>query len=217
MEWSSGDRHRSPREGDRPRSRTNADSSLDFATLRPATPMSLVAITPTSDERSASLPGDTLVTGPGLVTMDRAFTLPSPPAAVFPWLLQLGKRRAGWYLPHSIERFIPPARRGLRTLAPDFGELAVGEVIPDWGGRDATFTVSMLSPPSYLVHTSQRGQTSVSWCLALTPAGTGTRLHLRLRMAPVRRRWLGEYGGGIVDWVTVLGLAAGLRERLVTR
>jgi len=32
--------------------------------------------------------------------MDRGFTVDTAPEAVWPWLVQLGKRRAGWYLPH---------------------------------------------------------------------------------------------------------------------
>ena len=31
--------------------------------------------------------------------MDRAFEVSAPPDVVWPWLVQLGKARAGWYLP----------------------------------------------------------------------------------------------------------------------
>ena len=41
------------------------------------------------------------------IMMDRAFTVPAPPAAVWPWLVQLGKKRAGWYLPGRAEGFVP--------------------------------------------------------------------------------------------------------------
>ena len=39
-------------------------------------------------------------------------------------------------------------------------------------------------------------------------------MHLRLRLAPVRRRWVAEHVGGLFDQLTVMGLAAGLRERV---
>lgn len=167
----------------------------------------------TSAERHATLPGDAVV-DPADVVMDRAFSLPAPPEAVWPWLVQLGKRRAGWYFPHWIERFIPRSRRGLRRLDPAYLDLAVGDVIPDWGGRDETFTVAGLVPGHHLLHTSTRGSTHLTWCLQLTPEGAGTRLHLRLRLAPVKHERLAEYAGGFVDWLTVTGLAAGLRERV---
>lgn len=177
-----------------------------------------VLVRPRRGERTAPLPGDELVPD-AVVVMDRAFTLPAPPADVWPWFVQLGRRRGGWYLPGWLERVVPPRRRALRHLDPALLGLAVGDVIPDWGGRDATFTVAELVPGSHLVHTSRRGAIRLSWCIALRPTGappgTGTRVHLRLRLGGVRRPWVGEVGGGALDLLTVAGLAAGLRERLL--
>ncbi|MCW2801757.1 MAG: hypothetical protein JWQ70_3229 [Aeromicrobium sp.] len=147
--------------------------------------------------------------------MDRAFTLSAPPDVVWPWFVQLGKRRAGWYLPRSVERFMPSGRRGIRYLDSELQGLAVGDVIPDWGGKDATFEVAILAAPHALVHISTRGNVALSWAITLTerPAGS-TRMHLRLRLGGVKHERLAEAGGGFVDWLTIDGLAAGLRERL---
>ncbi|GAB3439687.1 hypothetical protein GCM10027517_13320 [Phycicoccus ginsengisoli] len=176
-----------------------------------------VLVRPRRAERAGPLPGDELVPD-AVVVMDRAFTLPAPPAEVWPWFVQLGRRRGGWYLPRGLERLVPPRRRALRRLDPTLLGLAVGDVIPDWGGRDATFTVAELVPGSHLVHTSRRGAIRLSWCIALrptdAPAGAGTRVQLRLRLGGVRRPWVGEVGGGALDLLTVAGLAAGLRERV---
>jgi hypothetical protein len=170
----------------------------------------------TAAERAATLPGDDLL-GRADVVMDRAFSLPAPPERVWPWLVQLGKRRAGWYLPSVVERLVPPSRRGLRHLDQRHLRLAVGDVIPDWGGRDATFTVASIEPSHHLLHTSTRGHTHLTWCLQLHPEGaSGTRLHLRLRLAPVRHPLLAGRLGGLVDQLTVVGLAAGLRERVLS-
>jgi hypothetical protein len=167
----------------------------------------------TGAERSTSRPGDDLVV-PADVVMDRAFTVEAAPAAVWPWLVQLGKRRAGWYFPRAVERFVPRTRRGLRVIDPRWQDLAVGDVIPDYGGRDETFTVASIRPPSSLVYRSVRGRTSVSWSITLTGTAGGARVHLRLRLGPVRHRRVAVLGGGLVDLLTVAGLAAGLRERL---
>ena len=165
-------------------------------------------------ERAATLPGDDLVS-PADVVMDRAFDLPAPPEVVWPWIVQLGKDRAGWYLPAQVERLVPRGRRALRRVEPRLQRLEVGDVIPDWGGRDATFTVAAIEPARHLLHRSTRGAMRLTWCLHLTPGpGGGTRLHLRLRLAPVRHRRLADVGGGLVDLLTIAGLAAGLRERL---
>ncbi len=172
-----------------------------------------VQASPADVERS--LPGDDLVPDPDVV-MNRGFDLPAPPEAVWPWFLQLGKRRAGWYLPRSVERLVPPSRRGLRRLDPTLvAEAHVGHVIPDWGGRRATFEMAVLEPPHALVHTTRRGDTDGSWAIVLAPYDGGTHVQLRLRLAPVEHRWLANSLGEVVDAATVAGLAAGLRERLV--
>jgi hypothetical protein len=175
-------------------------------------PLRLLA-RPTVAERGASLPGDSLV--PADVVMDRAFTVSGPPERVWPWLVQLGRRRAGWYLPRAVERAVPRSRRALRHLDPALQGLGVGDVVPDWGGADATFTVVELEPAAHLLFASTRGRTELTWCLRLQGDDRGgTRVHLRLRLGPVRHRWTARHLGGVVDLVTVAGLAAGLEQRL---
>ena len=172
------------------------------------------SVDPTPVERAARLPGDDLVPSADVV-MDRAFTVPGAPETVWPWFVQLGKDRAGWYLPNAVERFVPRRRRAARAIDPSRQDLAVGDVIPDWGGRDATFEVAILEPPHTLVHVSSRGAMRISWAITLTDAGdSSTRVHLRLRLGGVRRPRLARVAGGFVDWLTIVGLAAGLRERL---
>ena len=160
------------------------------------------------------LPGDFVVESPDVV-MNSALDLPGTPEQLWPWLAQLGKDRGGWYLPARIERWLPPRRRGLRAIEPRYQSLAVGTEIPDWGGPAAAFEVALIDPGHALVYRSQRGRMTLSWALVLTAAGPGrTRLHLRLRLGHVRRRRLAAIGGGLIDKLTVAGLAAGLRERL---
>ena len=167
----------------------------------------------TSPERATARPGDDLV-APADVTMDRAFTLDAPPVTVWPWLVQLGKARAGWYLPRSLERLLPPGRRAARSILPQWQGLAVGDVVPDYGGKNETFRVEDLEPPASIVYTSQRGNTSVTWSITLEPVLQRTRVLLRLRAAPVHRRRLMGTGGEFFDALTVTLMAAGLRERL---
>src|ERR1700754_35499 len=97
----------------------------------------------TDDEVTASLPGDAIVPD-ARVVIDRAATLAAPPERVWPWIVQLGKRRAGWHFPSWIELVRPRGWRGLRHIEPRWQRLSVGDVIPDWGGPVATFEVAVL-------------------------------------------------------------------------
>ena len=89
-----------------------------------------------------------------------------------------------------------------------------GDVVPDYGGPRETFETALVAPPRHLVYRSRRGRTELSWAITLTRTASGTRVHLRLRLAPVRRVWLAESMGELFDALTVAGMAAGLRERL---
>jgi len=179
-------------------------------------PAMLGSVEASDAEKNASRPGDALVE-PADVVMDRAFTVEAPPQAVWPWLVQLGKGRAGWYMPRAIERFLPAPRRAARSLNPAWLRLEGGDVIPDYGGRDATFQVAQIAPPSVLVYRSRRGRTNLTWSLALESVSSDpgrTRVFLRLRMAPVRHKLLARTAGELIDLLTVAGMAAGLAERL---
>jgi hypothetical protein len=173
------------------------------------------SVEPSLEDTARTLPGDDLVPHPDVV-MDRAFDLAASPDQVWPWFVQLGKKRAGWYLPRSVERFLPASRRALRRIEPTFQQLRVGSVIPDWGGKRETFEVAILEPPHVLVHTTQRGRTFGSWAIVLTAydGNAATHVQLRLRLAPVKRKWLAGSAGELLDASTIAGLAAGLCERL---
>jgi hypothetical protein len=178
-----------------------------------------VSVAASPAEKAAARPGDAIVARADVV-MDRAFTVDRPAEAVWPWLVQLGKGRAGWYLPGRVERFLPRSRRALRSVEEAWLGLRLGDVIPDYGGRDATFEVAEIRPPACLVYRSRRGKTNVSWSISLdavpgNPAGR-TRVCLRLRLGPVRHTFLARTAGELLDVVTISAMAAGLRERLAT-
>lgn len=90
--------------------------------------------------------------------------------------------------------------------------MEAGAVVPDYGGRNATFEVAQITPPTALVYWSSRGRISLTWSLTLEPAGNDpdrTRVFLRLRMAPVRHKLLARTAGGLIDLLTIAGMAAG--------
>jgi hypothetical protein len=162
-----------------------------------------------------SLPGDDVLPDAALV-MDRATTLPAPPEVVWPWLLNLGKDRSGWYLPRAVERLLPPGNRADRGLAPYPG-LTVGDQVADWGPGAPTLDVMLVDPPRDLGFRTDRGKTTATWVLHLDPLGpTASRLHSRLRLDRPQTAMSAviEYGGGALDYLTIVGMFAGLKERL---
>ncbi len=172
---------------------------------------------------AAVLPGDDLLPDAEFV-VDRAARLPAPPAVVWPWILQLGKGRGGWYLPRLAEVVIPAGRRGARTVDASWTGLSVDDEVPDWGPGDAVLRVVAVEPERALVYTSTRPRRDASlppmvmtWALVLTPVGDDeTRLHLRLRIDRVGRRApaLVRELGGLMDYLTVAPLFLGLSERV---
>jgi hypothetical protein len=183
------------------------------------------------------LPGDQLVAEPSFV-VDRAAVLPAPPVVLWPWLVQLGKERAWWYLPAWAERFVwAPEKRGARRIIPALQDLAVGDAVPDWGPGDPVFKVAVLEAPRALVYHSIRQRSNdwrwpqpdtprppdcfeLSWALVAEPApGERSRLHIRLRAAAPRplSRPLLAVGGGLIDYLTIELLFRGLKERLSLR
>jgi hypothetical protein len=178
----------------------------------------------TDAEIELALPGDDLVPDATDV-IDRATTLPASPEQVWPWLLQLGKGRAGWYFPHNFERVLP--RRALRRIDPSLQHVAVGDDIADWGPGDPVFRAVVVDAPRALVWHSLRDRDdqhrwprdpaaprvlALSWALVLRPEADGTRLHIRLRLR-VQHPLLARIGG-LFDWLTIALLFRGLRERV---
>ena len=172
------------------------------------------AILPTADEVARSLPGDDRIQQPTAV-IDSAFDLQARPAEVFPWFVQLGKQRAGWYFPRRVEWFIPRSHRGLRSIEPKWQQLAVGQRIPDYGGKDGYLECFYLEPDRAIGYTSTRGKITMTWVLTFWAVRDHTRVLIRLRIkTPRANPSLLLRFGKIFDRLTIAGLAAGLNERV---
>lgn len=150
--------------------------------------------------------------------MDRRASLTAPPEQVWPWLLQLGRGRAGWYLSRRLERLTPSRNRALRVIDPSYQQVSIGDRVSEYG-RDGWFEARIVDPPHALVWWSERERDQhLTWAFVLEPSGPdASELHVRLRtnrLIGYRTPVLVERGAELFDRVTVRMMIAGLRERL---
>ena len=79
-------------------------------------------------ERERVWPGDKLVS-PDHTTYTRAIDVTASSAAVWPWLIQFGLGRAGFYSYELLERVVGIPVRNVESIVPGFQDLAVGDEI----------------------------------------------------------------------------------------
>jgi hypothetical protein len=95
-------------------------------------------------ETDRTLPGDELVPGPSEIET-RGITIDAPPANVWPWLVQMGFGRAGWY---SYDR-MDMAGRSADRIVTEWQDLAVGDTVPTHPGGG--LVVKSIEPQRSLV------------------------------------------------------------------
>ena len=79
----------------------------------------------TDDEINRSLPGDEIVPQPTF-NATRAVTIHAPAENIYPWIVQMGVTRAGWY---SYDLLDNAARPSAESILPEHQNLQVGDVI----------------------------------------------------------------------------------------
>lgn len=154
----------------------------------------------TRDERRMPLPGDDLVTEP-VVVCTHATTIDAPPARVWPWLLQVGWHRGGWYTARWVDRLLFPDNwPSAERVIPELARLAVGDFVPDGAPEtECGFSVAGLGPERYLLLRStshlpvtwrRRGLARLdwTWVFSLRPVDGGAATRFVSAGAPTCTR-----------------------------
>lgn len=95
-------------------------------------------------ETTRRLPGDEVVPNP-VASETRGITIDAPPEHVWPWLVQMGFGRAGWY---SYDR-LDQRGKSAEGIVEAWQRLAVGDVLPTHPGGG--FEVAAIDPGRTLV------------------------------------------------------------------
>lgn len=111
----------------------------------------------TPTERQLVLPGDGLRPGEP-VQYTQAVTIEAPPGAIWPWLMQVGQDKGGFYTCTWLENLIGLDIHNADSVHPEWQELSVGDssrLAPRdylWGiGEGAVTPVRMMEPDRALV------------------------------------------------------------------
>ena len=131
----------------------------------------------TDAEVSLPLPGDEVVARP---TFDatRAVTVDAPPAAIWPWLVQIGCNRAGWYSYDLLDNL---GRPSADRIIPELQQMAVGDIVPMSPDGKQGHWVKALEANRWMLWGDRQG--AVTWFWGLHPLDEKrTRLVTRVRI-----------------------------------
>ena len=148
-----------------------------------------------SPDDARRLPGDELLSDARLV-QTHAIDIDAPPESVWPWLVQMGCRRAGWYGWDAVDN---GGAASAERVIPSLQRLAIGDILaaaPDGGAGFAVLRLEparalVLGSPSLLPYGhSWDAPYLTTWAFVLEPIGA-VRTHLiaRLRAAYRRSAW----------------------------
>jgi len=138
-------------------------------------------VTATDAEVARRLPGDDCIADP-LGAATHAVTIFKPASAVWPWLVQMGAGRGGWY---SYDRLDNGGHTSATRIQPDLQAVQLGAIFPALPGITDTFELTRLDVGHALVLavTGPDGPTT-TWAFVLEePVAGVTRLIVRVRVA----------------------------------
>ena len=162
----------------------------------------------TAAEAARPMPGDDLVLRAQYCST-RAITIAAPPAAVWPWLVQVGCTKAGFYSNDLLDN---QGRPSATTIMAEFQHLAPGQLVkmtPSATAEAGTaFTVHSFSAGEWLLWS----KTDSTWSWILAPLASGsTRLVTRVR---ARYDWTSPLAGLAAMVLMEFGDFAMLRRML---
>lgn len=194
--------------------------SAGFAGLIALLVIAAILLTPWMDtwgateaEITATLPGDELVPNPASF-VNRAVTIHAKPEDIYPWIVQIGAEKGGWYSHAWLENLINCPIVNADQIHEEWQTLQVGDQVKMCPGEFAppAYSVAQLQTNQAVVLGHQEnGQWVDLWQFVLMPqADSSTRLILRTRTMMVGGFWDIIHPG---VFIMEHGLLHGVKER----
>lgn len=151
----------------------------------------------TDGELQRPLPGDELVREPKL-GYTRAITIHAPVEQVWPWVVQFGQGRGGFYSYDALENLAGCGIHSTNEILPEHQQLAVGDIIRSGRDTQPCWQVVDVDPPHHLVllgagtpadpqvpdvvdEVPDRDYVASTWQWVLDPVDDGRRTRLLVR------------------------------------
>lgn len=135
----------------------------------------------TDDEINRSMPGDDVVSNPSF-NATRAVTIHASAENIYPWIVQMGVTRAGWYSYDLLDNL---GKRSAESILTEHQNLQVGDVIPMSPDGKQGMIVKDFSENKWMLWWDNKGDST--WVWGIFPDGeTSFRLVTRVRM---KYRW----------------------------
>lgn len=181
----------------------------------------------TAEERAATLPGDGIIPHAKVQT-DHGITIDAPASAIWPWMVQMGWGRAGWYTARWVDQLLFPANGPSATrVMPELQDIGIGSFIPDGPPEtECGLYVVELEPERALVLRSnshlpmswrERATLDWTWAFVLTPVDDGRRTRYHFRSRWVTEPWwfsaVGLLGVVPADFVMARDHLRGIKSR----
>ncbi len=155
------------------------------------------------EEVAADYPGREIVPG-GRRISTMATTLDAPPEQVWPWLVQMGLGRGGWYSWDHLDNW---GHVSAEEIHPEWQQLEVGSRLPTSPDGSTAFVVAAIEPERFLALRASldlqvgrefdpddvprpRYFTDSTWCFQLTPFPGGKTRLVVSGYATYGPRWL---------------------------
>ena len=135
----------------------------------------------TDAEVKRSMPGDEIVSQPSF-NATRAVTIHAPAQNIYPWIVQMGVTRAGWYSYDLLDNL---GRRSAESLLPEHQNIQIGDLIPISPDGKQGMWVKYFRKNKWMLWWDKKGDTT--WIWEIHPQGENQfRLITRVR---VKYRW----------------------------